>query len=334
MGEWGSRRLLRAALGGLLAVSCTGVLGGCSAETAPDMMDSAADSAQDAIQETASFDFNATVEPTVLVDNDQLRISVLGLTFSNDQACFEIEVENRTALEISARTNTLGYAANSINEYMIPDGWTIVDVPAGQTVADEVVFNVSGLKIYGITEIAEVGFGFDVSNEEYDDVFRGYFVVPTSASSQHEFDQDAYRRALESAALQTQLGFSLASFSSDVLFEQSGVSLVSEALLTNSGGEKALNLEFVNATDGELMVSVRDVAIDGSTVYEGAWNGVTLAPGKRGFVDLNLTRLIDQADDPSAFDLEGLESCGMAVSVRDANGNTIVDATNVEVSLR
>lgn len=324
-------RVARAAVAAVSAVACSCALCACTPEDASEAADAVVEVAKEAVSDQAPFDFGAIIEPTVLVDNESLRVSAQSLEFKNNQAVFTLEFQNKTPGDLELRTSTNGYAANSVNEYMVSDGWSLIEAPAGQTVSEEVSFRVDGLMLLGIDEVAEVGFGMDVVDAEYREVYRGYASVPTSAAPGHEFDPSSYRNALESAANQGAYGYSLDAFNSEVLYDQGGVSLESVAVLTNKDGERFANLEFANASQSEIRLTVSNVVLDGTVAYEYAWDGVTIVPGKRGFVDLDFGLLAQACDDPESIDPSNVSSCEITLSGTDSNGNTVLMPTTVTV---
>lgn len=332
------RRILKAGVPALFALSLAGGLCGCAPEDVSEIASKAADtvveSAQEVVQEQAPFDFSSTIEPTVLVDNDVLCVTAKSLVFQNDRAVFAIEVQNKTQGSFDLSTSTNGYAANSINEYMIPDGWTSIEVPAGQTVDGEIAFSVEQLMLYGIDEIAEAGFGMRVVNDAYDEIYVGYAAVVTSSSAEHSFDANAYGDALGSMVNQSLYEYSLDMFSSDVFFDQGGISLASRALITNRDGERALNLEFVNATQSEVRLVVSNIVVDGKVVYEGAWDGETIVSGKRGFIDLDFDLLSSVCEESGGLDVGNLSNCEITIAAEDSNGNTLLMPAKVSIPLK
>ncbi len=90
-------------------------------------------------------------------------------------------------------------------------------------------------------------------------------------------------------------------------------------------------VELMNNTNDTLIVHVSDVSIDGALAYEGPWTVDTVAPGKRFVIDdLLLSSMVEEKADQ--FDLSEVGDVSMAISVTDANRNTILDSTELTIS--
>lgn len=333
----GTQSRAKLCLAGATALSLAGLMSGCTPEAAYEAVNAASavvvEETQEAVEEFAPFDFASTIEPTVLVDNEVLRVTAKELAFESNQAVFTLEVENRTQTGLTLSTGTIGYAANSINEYMISDGWASIDVPAGQVVEGEVAFTVEELMLHGIREVAEAGFGMRVVDDSFEEVYRGYASVPTSSSPGHTFDASAYGNALKNPVNQGLYEYSLDKFATDVLFDQGGIRLSSEALITSRDGERTLKLEFENATGGEVLLLASNIVVDGKVAYEGVWDSESIVAGKRGFIDLDFDLLSSACEDEGGLDVANLSGCDLTLSAVDANDNTVLMPAAVSVSL-
>ena len=73
--------------------------------------------------EPREFKKTATIEETVLVDENGVKITAKELTYGNYAAELTLVIENNSDKDLSFIANSIGYSCNSINGYMVPDLW-------------------------------------------------------------------------------------------------------------------------------------------------------------------------------------------------------------------
>lgn len=69
-----------------------------------------------------AFDPTATLEETVLVDEDNVKITATGLKYTAYEVKVSLTIENNTDKSLSFRSGTMGYSCNSVNGYMVDAG--------------------------------------------------------------------------------------------------------------------------------------------------------------------------------------------------------------------
>lgn len=84
------------------------------------------------------FNRNAALDETVLVDDGGIKITATGLTYTDYSAELALTIENNSGKDLSFVSGSLGYSCNSINGYMIDDGYLNCDVSNGKK-ANEVI---------------------------------------------------------------------------------------------------------------------------------------------------------------------------------------------------
>lgn len=108
-----------------------------------------------------SFDPTATMEETVLVDESNVKITATALKYTAYDVKLSLTIENNSDQDLSFYAGTLGYSCNSINGWMVDDGYLNADVPAGKKANESVEFDIDELVLLGITDIADLELGFD-----------------------------------------------------------------------------------------------------------------------------------------------------------------------------
>lgn len=121
---------------------------------------------QEPAGDTALFAPTATMEETVLVDESNVKITATGLEYTDYDVTLSLTIENNTDQDLSFRSGTSGYSCNSINGYMVDDGYLNADVTAGKKTNETVSFNVDELTLLGLTDIADIELGFSITDDQ------------------------------------------------------------------------------------------------------------------------------------------------------------------------
>lgn len=142
------------------------------------------------------FQKTATVTETVLVDECDVRITATELSYSDYSAELALTIENNSEKDLSFTSNTVGYGCNSVNGYMVKDGYLNCDVAAGKKANDTISISYDTLMLYGIFEIADMEIGFNISDSDYNHIYSGVGQVRTSASDGYAYDLPSYRESI------------------------------------------------------------------------------------------------------------------------------------------
>lgn len=280
----------------------------------------------------SGFDLSGTIEPTVMLDNDVLKVEATGLEYRNDDAYLELAITNKTKSEISVTSSTLGYSANYVNDCMMSEGYISSDIPAGETVEEEARYDLQELQLEGLRGIGEIGLGLRVVNEDYDELFEDMIAVRTSLYGTEGIDVGTFADSvlnptyLNGMDLQGKMAVSGAQD-----LGGSGVVVQSAGIFTNRDGDKAAMVEFKNSSDKTIRVAASNITVDGTMVYEGLWTSNLVAAGKRALMDdIHLSYMVEE--NASQLDLSNVKQLGMEVAVYDANDNTILKPTEVRIA--
>lgn len=176
---------------------------------------------------------------------------------------------------------------------MIDVGYVNCEVEAGQSATDALTFDFNELNIYGITEIADMEIGFDISDDEYNSVYTGPVQIKTSAAESYDYTVNTYQEILNNGAFENAFNSTVNYFSDDDLYSNYNICVTSAALMINSDGEPVLMFEIENNSQSEVVVSINDVSINGNIVREDHWSSDNINAGKKRLVDLQLTDLAD-----------------------------------------
>ncbi len=278
------------------------------------------------------FDLSGTIEPAVMLDNDVLKVEATGLEYRNDNAYLELAITNKTKSEISVTTSTLGYSANYVNDCMMSEGYISSDIPAGETVEEEACYDLQELQLEGLQGIGEIGLGLRVVNEDYDELFKDMIAVRTSLYGAEGIDAGTFADSVLNPAYLNGMDLQAKMAVSDAQdVGSSGIVVQSAGIFTNRDGDKAAMVEFKNNSDKTVRVAASDITVDGTMVYEGLWTSNLIAAGKRALMDdIHLSYMAEE--NANQLDLSNVRELGMKVAVYDANDNTILKPTEVNIA--
>jgi len=308
----------------LLLSACGGTSSaGSSASTSSPASSSGAAPTPPAGGSEIRFDPSATMEETVLVDENDVKITATGLKYTAYEVKVSLAIENNSSQDLSFRSGTLGYNCNSVNGYMVDEGYLNADIAAGKKANETVSFSAERLTLLGFSDIADIELGFSITDSKYNDyLITGPRQLRTSIADSYSYETDTYRQAMANNVLGS-LGFTIDCDSEEVAYDQKGIRVVSQTLATNSGGEQALLVEVENTSSDMVYVSVGDVSMNGLGVQSGTWSTDWVSAGKRRVITMNLSNILDESY-WAAFGLENIGHVTYSFEPKDIDRDALV----------
>lgn len=272
----------------------------------------------------AQFNPVATIEEMVLVDESDVKITATGLKCTAYDVKLSLAIENNSNQDLSFYSGTSGYNCNSINGYMVDGGYLNADIAAGKKSNETVSFSVDQLTLFGLSEIADIDLGFNITDSNFDDYLQtGPRQLKTSAADSYDYETDTYRQAIENHVLENALGFTLDCDSEEIVFDQKGIRVVSQVLTTNTSGERVLLVEIENTTSDTIYTSVGNISLNGLSVQSGTWSTDWISGGKRRIIAMNLSNMLDESY-RAAFGLENIGQVAYTFEPKDSDRDTLV----------
>ena len=282
--------------------------------------------------ESREFKKSATIEETVLVDENGVKITATELVYGNFAAELTLVIENNSDKDLSFIANSVGYSCNSINGYMVPEGYLNCDVAAGKKANDTISIGYDTLMLYGIFEIADIEIGFDICDDDYNHTYTGPRTIQTTAAENYDYKTPCYRESIASKESQAQYDYAVPYFSSDVAYEENGLMITSQAVMENGDGESILLLELVNTTDKMVGVSTTNIDINGLRVCDSTWSYDSINPGKIAIVDIDLSSVLE----PGYWEIYGIAEVGnlaLKVSFKDGDSNEVATPAHISIDI-
>ena len=281
-------------------------------------------------QSLGEFRTDATLEETVMLDEGGVKITATGLIYSSYAAELDLTIENNSGKDLSFISGSIGYSCNSVNGFMVDDGYLNCDVANGKKANGTIKFSYDSLMLYGIDEIADLEIGFDMSDDDYNHTYSGPIQLRTSAYETHDYSTDPYQETITSGAAMNTYGYEMICFNQDSQYDRNGVKLLSSGMMKNSDGSTALLLELQNTTDSMVYISTSDIAINGLTVEPSTWSSDAVNPGKSRIVDVQLSSVLD----PENWDIFGITEIGsvsLSLGQKNGEGREIAPKTPIEI---
>lgn len=263
-------------------------------------------STTDSNTEIAHFVRDGKVEETVMVNEKDIKITATDLSYTDYDIRLSLTIENNSDKDLSFVSGSVGYSCNAINGYIVQGGYMNADVLAGKKTNETIRFNLDELSIYGITKIADIQVGFRVTDDSYDAIYQGMGQVKTSLAATYDYKVDTFAQNLKSRAIEKLTGCNVDYFSDEILYDQSGVRIVSEALITNKDGEQSILIEIENDSSELVYCTTSDIALNKMIVYSALWSSNAVAPHTRCVANLSLLALLDE----EYWDLFGISEIG------------------------
>lgn len=282
--------------------------------------------------EPREFKKTATIEETVLVDESGVKITAKELTYSNYAAELTLVIENNSDKDLSFIANSVGYSCNSINGYMVPEGYLNCDVAAGKKANDTISIGYDTLMLYGIYEVGDIEIGFDISDDDYNHTYTGPRTIQTTAVDSYNYETPYYRENIASKESQAEYDYSVPYFSADAVYEESGLVIASQAVMENKDGESILLLEVVNTTDEIVGVSTTNIDINGLRVCDSTWSYDSINPGKTAIVDIDLSSVLE----PEYWEIYGIAEVGnvaLKISFKDGDSNEVANPAHISIDI-
>ncbi len=278
-----------------------------------------------------AFDKNQKIEETVLMDENNVKITATELGYSDYAAELHLLIENNSSKEYSFVSGAIGYSCNAINGYMVADGYLNIDVPAGGKAEDTVEFSLSELRLYGINQIADIQIGFMIRDEEYNDFYSGPRSVRTGAAEKYDYGKDTYLEAIKNNVVRAVYHYEIEYLSEDVLYDSGGMKVNSAVLVTNTEGEKVLFLEVQNNSEDLVSAVIKNVVINEETNYEYLWSGTLVNPGAKAVIDISADSVLSAADIEEATVTE-ISSIAFTFSANFEDGSPKTAPEEIRVS--
>lgn len=284
-------------------------------------------------KELPVFALQATMEETVLVDEKDIKITATALQGTSYQVELSLAIENNSDTDLSFLSGTMSYSCNSVNGYMIDDGYLNVDVAAGKKANETIKFSAGQLELMGITDIADIEVGFHIQTPDYDTYLQtGPRQLKTSLSDSYDYLADTYQEAINNGRFAQAYSYSMDHFTTEASFEKNGVKVLSWGLATNKDHEKTVFLEVENTSTDQVFLTASDFYFNDLMVEGYTWSSEAVNSGKRKVITLPLSSMLEE----SYWEIFGLTELGditLSIGLENPDRQEIAPAETVSLLL-
>ena len=293
---------------------------------------SEAEDDEDFGSEFATMKKDQTIDETVLYEQNDVKITATGISYGNYSVDLEVVLENNSDKPLTFLAGTLGYSCNSVNGWMVEDGYMNEEIEPGGSVETAIGFNSSELLLHGITEIADIQVGFEVEDEDYNRFYTGPLTVETPLAASYDYDNDGYRKAINSKALQYTYDYTIGAFSETEAYNSGGIRILSEGYMTNTDGDRTLMLEVKNDNDFSVYLTTENIKVNDTTIYEDTWSYDSINPGCRALTDIRLDNILDE-EEWEEYGISEIESISLTVTVKNEDGVVIAEPKELTIGV-
>lgn len=277
------------------------------------------------------FDKSAQIEETVIYDENDVKITATGLVYANNEVNLRLQIENNSNVSLSFISGSMGYSCNSVNGYMIDDGYLNCDVAAGKKANGVISFEYSELITYGITEIADIEIGIEITDDDYNRIYTGPRQIKTSIADTYEYNNLNFQNAITGEALKNKLRYNILYFNPDTVYEDLGISIVSECIIERNG-KTLLLIEVVNNTEEDFFVETSDITVNGLMVENGTWSYDSINSGKTRIVQIDILNTVDELCQ-EAFNIKQIGNIELEVGFVDDDIQDIASPTKISIDI-
>lgn len=277
------------------------------------------------------FQKTATISETVLYDENDIRITANELIYTSYYAVLNLTIENNSNKDLTFHSNTMSYSCNSVNGYMITDGYMNCDVPAGKKAVERMSFRFNILMQYGIFEIADIEVGIHITDDDYNNIYIEPKQLKTTAAEGYDYQSQSYQKTIVSDAAQNTYHYTLQYFTDEILYNKNGISVVSGCISVNDKGDAALLLEIQNTSQMMVIVSANDIYLNGICINCSTYSTERINPGKISIVELELSSILD-SDFWDMYGIKNIGSVSLSMDIKNSDGDELCDPAVINVT--
>jgi len=236
---------------------------------------------------SASSSAEATIEETVLVDQDGIKITATEYDADSIWGdSISLLIENNTDTDY-----TIGCDALIVNNFMITDLF-VATVAAGKSANESMYLSSSELEAAGIDNVGQIEMYFHAYDDGYDNLFSDvYSVVKTSLYSSMDTSSD---------------------ITGTELYNANGIRIIGMAVDEDSFWGMSIVLYCENTSDKNVTISVDDLSVNGFMMDD--YFSSTIYANKKAVDDITLF-----SSDLEDNGIESIETVELKFKIYDAD---------------
>lgn len=280
--------------------------------------------------ESGPFNKSATIEETIIYDENDIKITATELIYDNYSVNLSLLIENHSEENLVFRSNTLGYSCNSINGLMVEDGYFSCEVNSGKKAYDTMSFEYEPLLLSGINVVSDIEVGIYYQDDDYNDVKIPPIQIKTSEFESYDYSSNTYADSIGSKTNQKEYQYTVKYLSSDVISNDSGININSQIVSINKDDDYTLLLEIENTTNEIILFTIKDLAVNGITINDSNFDTITINPHKRAIASVNLISAFEK-EYIDIFEITEIGKIDISIYVKDPDGKFIMEEKDFSI---
>lgn len=233
-----------------------------------------------------------TIEQTILVDEDGIKITAQELTFAGNSPRLNLLLENNTEKKLNFTSEYLEQNIFAVNGYMLNE-YIDTDITPGNKANESISIDYEDLMLLGIHEVEAIELGFTVYDSDDNVVLTKMPIqIKTSSYKSDDFTQNTFRDTLNDENMLKLLKFKNEYYSENTVYDDGGVTIDTIMVGINGNGEKIVLFEGYNSSTAPVIIAINDIEINDVTVSSGRWTSVVAAGGKHAVDDINIDSVL------------------------------------------
>ena len=272
------------------------------------------------------FDKSGTIKETHMTDVFDVSITATELTYTNSTVELSLKLENKSNAKREVHTGTTGYGCNSVNGYMIHDGYLNCDLDPGAAAEEKISFSYGELNVHGINKIADIGIGFDISDENFKSEKSDMVFVKTQNADSYNYNEDTYLKTMKGNSLQNAYGLTVNALSESSNYSEGNVSILSQTIVTNKDGKSSLMVEFENKSDQALYINLSNLKLNGTSVKDSFVGSDLIWSNKKSVISISLK---DYLDANESLNANNIKSAAFTVKAANLDNTPVTQGSTV-----
>lgn len=274
------------------------------------------------------FGKTTTIDKTVLVDENDVRITATEMKFTSSGIVISLRLENNSNKKLSFVAGSMGYCVNSVNGYMIGSGYLNCDVEAHSSETDKITIYYSAFEAYGIADIADIELGFQISDDDYNRFYTGPRRITTSLYGDYDYSKNYYQEAVTGPIYKSN-GITVESYTAEPVLSHEKISIKSWGMMTNKDGKSSLLVEVANESDALVYARTTNLSINNLLVYTGTVTSDAINPGATVVMTIPVSSILDETE-WTMLGIEDVSNIGFEFYVNDEDGqNKVIENTEL-----
>lgn len=273
------------------------------------------------------FKKTATIEETVLYNDNGIVITAKDLTYEDSGVTLNVLLENNRDEELNFSSGL----CNSVNGYTLYGGDLDCYIASGEKADEEMYFSYNEMRWHGIYELAELGLRFTAADYSGFKAETDFVILKTSAFDSYTFNPNGFQDTVTSNAAKNELDYSVDFFGTEELYNSSGIRLVSQTMTSEDHGTM-MYLEFVNDSSKTVVVSIDRAALNGLVFNSGCWNWRMLSPSTHCVIAIDLEAAV-KAEYREVLGINEIVSLSFDVVLENIDNDVIEEGKRVSVNI-